>query len=184
MVSAVQVQERKTIRVSQILSCSIFTKVYLQCTDVGTLSKNLLCFLQSPGLPEALSYDGFIWLPLGSCCHSFWTLLYCLYILTALFVVLQAYYPAFSLTSAASVPSRLILLSCVYVYCRWLVCHRHVVTACLQSPQRVLWSAACNQLSIWYIYLIPIFVSFLISFADLFISNSSFAYSLCFGQKC
>ncbi len=78
-----------------------------------------------------------------------------------------------SLTSAASVPSRLILLSRVYVHCPWLVCHRHVVTARLPSPQSVLWSAACNQLSLWYFNLSPIFVSFFILFADLFISNSS-----------
>lgn len=133
----------------------------------GHYPEILPCFLQSPGLPEALSYVCFIWLPLISCCHSFWTLLDCLYILTALFVVLQAYYPALCLTSAASAPSRLILLSRVYVYCRWLVCHRHVVTASLPSPQSVLWSAACNHLSIWYFNHSHIFVSFWILFDHL-----------------
>lgn len=96
------------------------------------LMKNLLpSFKQSPGLPEALSYVDLIRLPLASCCHSFWTLPDCLYILTALFVSLWAYFPAFSSLSCICFFTAHSLVSC-FRTCRSLVCHRRVVTA--RSP--------------------------------------------------
>lgn len=147
---------------SQVLSCNIFTEVYLQCTDVGTLSRY-------PPLLLAVTWFalGFIvcWLYLtpSRFMLSFFlnTAWLSLHPHSSLCCPTSLLPSSLSLTSAASVPSRLILLSCVYVHCRWLVCHRHVVTARIPSPQRILWSAACSQLSTWYFNFSPIFVSFL-----------------------
>jgi len=112
-------------------------------------------------------------------CHSLWK--HCLIVFTSSQLSLLSYKLITQRSlflSAESLPSRLILLSCVYVHCRWLVCHRHVITARIPSPQCVLWSAAYSQLSTWYFDLSPIFVSFL-CYANLLISNCSYCIWTC-----